>query len=716
MITLSCEYFNMPWILEHIKVAGPIWDVLRELGWSLIVAFCKILDGVYDGISFLMGINFYNDIPAVKAFVDLVNPIVWAVFGLALIFGAIYLMVNHDKLKISEFLKSIMLSCVLIIALPFTMENLSGLLNAGVSDMGNMIEEEDSTIGQTILKGITVDIDASQSELTNVTYNPYMLDINDKLSNNGVWSYKIINSTLSDERINSAYMNSSTRSILKITKAEYRKLMNISDYEELAKYELKLIKLIAIRLNNPSLMSCTTLAEVKEVYYEEFHETEELIQSFDGKYSFKKLEDAEPEMTDPSTWFYPEHLYAYDFSFVLGFLLIIVSIIAMTFAAMKIVGLLFDLVFNQMIAPIVFASDLHNTGRSKKLIQNIVSTYLVFIIILVLVKLYLDINIWVIQQNWPIVVQLIILIGTAKSLIDGPDIVVKLLGIDAGVKSGMAAMMGVQTAGRMASSGVKTAKSAVKTAGRMAKTGVNMSNSAGNTTGRTVAKLMRGNTSSNNEPKSDRNSPESSSSGGGNGSSGTGDNSSSSSPSEKNAELSGGTTPTSESSNPIEKSEANGLSQGSNNSGSRSSESSNPVAQANSSRSSSAVATMERPESAETSNSSSGSNAQNNSSISNENSNPIARAESNRTSSSGSNAQSNSSVSNENSNPIARAESSHSSPSTPKTQSNSSVSKAERQNPPKSTSTAKAEKQEEPIKAKHNNDSVSFYKNDTNNN
>ena len=149
-----------------------------------------------------------------------------------------------------------------------------------------------------------------------------------------------------------------------------------------------------------------------------------------------------------------EKVYRYDFQFLFGCLEMIVIALALLFAGIKVAGLLFDLVFVQIIAPIVVASDLHGNGRGKQVIQNLLSTYIVFIVIVLLFKLYILVLFSLKQNpslyNNNLAAELMIVLGGAKFVIDGPDIIVKILGIDAGVKSGVGALMGVRSAVGMA--------------------------------------------------------------------------------------------------------------------------------------------------------------------------------------------------------------------------------------------------------------------------
>ena len=128
--------------------------------------------------------------------------------------------------------------------------------------------------------------------------------------------------------------------------------------------------------------------------------------------------------------------------------------LCLLFAGLKVASTLFDIFFAQVIAPIVVASDMHGNGRGKQVVQNLISSYLVLVCVVLLFRLYILVILGikrdpsVIQDNF--VVELMIVLAGAKFVIDGPDIIVKILGIDAGVKSGLGTIMGIRTAAGMA--------------------------------------------------------------------------------------------------------------------------------------------------------------------------------------------------------------------------------------------------------------------------
>lgn len=166
-----------------------------------------------------------------------------------------------------------------------------------------------------------------------------------------------------------------------------------------------------------------------------------------------------------------EHIYKYDFDFFWAALELIILALALFFAALKLAGLLYDILFAQIIVPIIVASDMNSSGKAKAAVQNLINTFLIFIIVNLLLRLYILVldgiqDSSVIGNN--ILVKIIIVLAGAKFVIDGPDIVTKILGIDAGVKSGLATLMGVRTAVQMGTGAARMAKSAAGRVGGIA--------------------------------------------------------------------------------------------------------------------------------------------------------------------------------------------------------------------------------------------------------
>lgn len=163
-----------------------------------------------------------------------------------------------------------------------------------------------------------------------------------------------------------------------------------------------------------------------------------------------------------------EEVYCYYLDFLPTFILVVVTLISMCFAMVKIVRLLFDLLFAQIVAPLVVASDLSGSGRAKQVVQNLISCNIVMIAVIFILRLYIYVLISAQDKNYPFTVLIALTVGGAMFVIDGPDLIVKILGVDAGVKSGAAAIMSIRSATQIAGSAVSNTS---RTVGNVVKKG-----------------------------------------------------------------------------------------------------------------------------------------------------------------------------------------------------------------------------------------------------
>ena len=173
---------------------------------------------------------------------------------------------------------------------------------------------------------------------------------------------------------------------------------------------------------------------------------------------YDELGDFDKVVRQILTTGYPvEALYQLHISFGYGLIMMLVTLVCLIFAGLKLTGLLYDVVFAQIIAPLVVATDLQGAGRAKQVVMNLISCNICFIVVIFLLRLYL----WIVmtaQNEFSFLVVLFLILAGAKFVIDGPDLIVKLLGIDAGIKSGAATLMGLRSAGQIATGAVRGAK------------------------------------------------------------------------------------------------------------------------------------------------------------------------------------------------------------------------------------------------------------------
>ncbi len=130
--------------------------------------------------------------------------------------------------------------------------------------------------------------------------------------------------------------------------------------------------------------------------------------------------------------------------------------------AYKLARLSFELAFNYVLAILVAPADLHSGQKTKKVIQSILNTFLVIILIFVSIKLY-TIGTAYLADTLDGLAYLIALIAFSAALIDGPNMVERLFGIDAGLKRGWGVALGAYTVGK------GTAKVGARVAGQTMK-------------------------------------------------------------------------------------------------------------------------------------------------------------------------------------------------------------------------------------------------------
>lgn len=143
-----------------------------------------------------------------------------------------------------------------------------------------------------------------------------------------------------------------------------------------------------------------------------------------------------------------EYYYRYSPSWVN--LIVTLAVMAFTLfsIAYKLARLSFELAFNYVLAIIIAPADVHDGQKTKKIIQSILNTFLVIILIFLSMKIYM-IGTAYINNELEGLAYLIALIAFSVAVIDGPNIVERLFGIDAGLKSGWGLLAGAYAGSKM---------------------------------------------------------------------------------------------------------------------------------------------------------------------------------------------------------------------------------------------------------------------------
>ena len=163
----------------------------------------------------------------------------------------------------------------------------------------------------------------------------------------------------------------------------------------------------------------------------------------------------------------------YYYRFNINFLNIIVSLgvigATLVFTCFKLAKMIFELAYNKFLAIIVAPIDINNGQKTKQIIQNIMSTFIVVFLIAVLLKFYvLFVGMCAGVKG---IEGIVLLVAGSFAVIDGPNMVEKLFGIDAGLRSGFKTMAGAYMVGSAVMGGASklgnTAKSMAGGAGKI---------------------------------------------------------------------------------------------------------------------------------------------------------------------------------------------------------------------------------------------------------
>ena len=144
-----------------------------------------------------------------------------------------------------------------------------------------------------------------------------------------------------------------------------------------------------------------------------------------------------------------ERVYAYDFDFFPTFVDMCIIIVCLVFALLKLCRMLWEIAFMHIFVPLVVATDAHGSGRAKRAIQHLLSTFAILIVILITLKLYISL-IGEMHSIKNLIARWGLILAGAHFVIDGSDFIVKMTGMDAGIKSGAATLLGLRSAAGLA--------------------------------------------------------------------------------------------------------------------------------------------------------------------------------------------------------------------------------------------------------------------------
>ena len=166
-----------------------------------------------------------------------------------------------------------------------------------------------------------------------------------------------------------------------------------------------------------------------------------------------------------------ENYYRYNIDFIPVIISLLTTGITLLCVGFKVAKLIYELAFKKLFAIIFAFADIEDDNkRLKAILKDILASFIIIMLTAILLKLYVLFNAWLstvvtstdigIGFTSGTIAKLIFQISVSFAVIDAPNLVERILGIDAGLKSGFNTMMG-------AYAGAKSIFGAGKTAAKM---------------------------------------------------------------------------------------------------------------------------------------------------------------------------------------------------------------------------------------------------------
>ena len=152
-----------------------------------------------------------------------------------------------------------------------------------------------------------------------------------------------------------------------------------------------------------------------------------------------------------------EYYYRYNiqwFNCILGLCSLILIYVCLAY---KVVRIIYEIVIQRVLA-VLYSANLSNSQKTLKIMDSIKDSYITLVLVMICLKIYLLAYKFINQTGFSGFTQAMILLFIAFAVIDGPNIIQKLTGIDAGLSSGtgkiMAGIQASRIAGMMMSKGL----------------------------------------------------------------------------------------------------------------------------------------------------------------------------------------------------------------------------------------------------------------------
>lgn len=415
---------QMEYIL-HLDHGWFIQDFIRLIGAGAVFSLAwlnSFIEGIIDKIITLN--DFYSSGP-IQEFMEVARPVVWGVFFIALFVLGFQFMLNKIE-KRNEVVINVILALCVIVVIPDLMVNMGKVTNLGVEQ----INPENKKLANELVKSNVADV-------------LYYAESNFKFSSKKDGDEYLPPKPMSKEDSQIGTTDFTYANRLSEKSLPYLPITQKLDFHE---DEAKVLK----------WKTKNWVKDLKDRNPPQAYEalkTQSISTGYGDDFNIVELE----KNAVPSTKMGRESYYRYHVNWGVLIFSLLVTTLALVITVIKIGRSIFDLAFHQIFGMFIAATDLTGGQRTKKVLVEIMNTFAIIFIMTMLLKLFILYSTWANGLKGSIggVGVLLLLIAGAWALIDAPDIVQRMLGIDAGLRSGYQAMLGAYAGAKLAGTGTK---------------------------------------------------------------------------------------------------------------------------------------------------------------------------------------------------------------------------------------------------------------------
>ncbi|MCR1950427.1 hypothetical protein NSA50_05020 [Clostridium sp. DSM 100503] len=152
------------------------------------------------------------------------------------------------------------------------------------------------------------------------------------------------------------------------------------------------------------------------------------------------------ELTRINGWFkIDSEYYRWDINFFQIITTLLITALVLIFTMVKVVKLMIELAFGKVFIMGVVFADIGSGQKTKQILMHILSLYIAIISVGLTLELYILGTAWM-QNRVTGFAGVMINFGAGLFVIDGPNLLEKIFGVDAGLSSGVRTLMGINSA------------------------------------------------------------------------------------------------------------------------------------------------------------------------------------------------------------------------------------------------------------------------------